>query len=497
MNIPGLNEEVKIGWFEKLCIKIASADEASLRLCPPHDLAHVKATAELLVCTMLYQATLFAIISHRLFAAPGEIRPDLILGSLFVSGFILLIDSYCVIGSQWHLSGLESIRRGGLDCFGGVTARIKAGIFLSLRILFSIALAQITALFVSLLVFQADIFSETQRVYLQANAHLIAGATALVDSNIRRATDAVATEGARVDALSAQVTALRQNEIDPSENPQTRQAQQEVAQLLAEKTKADDAVLAAKIFATNELGGIKGAEENSGLPGNGPRHIAAMQQIRNANAFAFEAGRQLDAARARLDDLRKQLGSADDTTRQQSRDALPEFNGNLAAENRTLSALKVQLASLTRGREDAIRQAVERAPDHVNLDDGFLAQITALETIAERDTRIAVIIGLIDVTSFGLELAAVLSMVTSFVPTTYAALIARDAYLRSVHMADEIIREIDLTMKMADVELPPRNKPPGTQGIGPVSGPTPGGPPDSPPQPPKRPRGRPRKYPLN
>jgi len=497
MKIPGLNDEVKIGWFAKACMKIASADEATLRLCPPHDLSHVKATAELLVCTMLYQATLFAIISHRLFASPGEVRPTLILGSLFVAGFIMLIDAFCVIGSQWHLSGIEEFKRGGLDISGGPVARIKSRIFLLCRILLSIALAQLTAVFVSILVFQADISAETQRVYLQDNAHLIAGATALVDNDIRRASDAVSSQSARVDALSGQVTALRQNEIDPSENPETRQAQEEVAQLLVEKQKADDAVLAAKIFATNELGGIKGTDGNSGLAGNGPRHKAALQQIANAKAFAYEASRQLDAARARLDQIRKTLGTADDATRAQSRDALPEFSGNLIAENRTLSALKAQLGSLTRGREDAIRQAAERAPDHVKLDDGFLAQITALEQIASKDTRIAVIIGLIDVTSFGLELAAVLSMVTSFVPTTYSALIARDAYLRSVNMVDEVMRALDLSAKMADIEFPPRNKPPGSQGLGPVSGPTPGSPPDPPTQPPKRPRGRPRNNPLN
>jgi len=498
MNIPGLNEEVKIGWFEKLCIRIASCDEASLRLCPPGDLSHVKATAELLVATMLYQGALFSVVLNRLFSTPGNIRPELVIGAFLVAYFIMRIDAYTVVGSQFHMAGISELHRGGIDISGGQVARIKARIFLTFRITWSIALAQLTAIFVGLLVFQSDTSAQIQNNYLQANAQLIADATALIDSDIKRETDAVAAQNARVAALSTQVTALRQEQIDPSENPQTQQAQQEVTELLAQKAKADSDVLAARVFATNELGGIKGADENSGMAGNGPRHKAALAQITNAKIYAEEAARQLEAARSRLDEMRKQFSSTSQDTRQQSRDALPAFEDSLAGENRKLSGLKGQLAAMIRGRDDAIRGAVERAPNHVGLSDGFLAQITALERIAEEDHRIAFVILLIDLTSFGLELAAVLSMVTSFIPTTYAALIARDAYLRVVHMADEIVREIDLTMKMADVELPPRNKPPGTQGIGPIFGPTPeSGSSNSPPQPPKRPRGRPRKYPLN
>jgi Domain of unknown function (DUF4407) len=497
MKIPGLNEEPKIGLWERFCISIASADETLLRLCPPSDLGHVKATAEILLLTMFWQATLFALISYRLFEPTGAVRPILILGSLFVAGFIMRIDSMTVIGSHWHLDGVDQIARGGLNIFQGGAARIKARAFLGLRILFSIALAQVTAVFASIIIFGGDISAESQRVYQAANANLIANTTTLVDADINRAAEAVKTETARIDALSGQVTALRQNEIDPTENSETRQAQEEVAQLVAAKAKADDAVLSRRTFATDELGGVKGSDGNSGLAGDGPRHKAAMQQIANAEQFAIEAARQLDAARARLAELRKQIGSQSDTARQQSRDTLPEFMGQLGAENRKLSSLKAELAARIAGREDAIRRAVESAPNFVPLDDGFLAQIAALEHIATNNLRIAFLIGLIDLISFALELAAVLSTVTSFIPTTYAALIAKEAYLRSVHMADEIYRVTDLCDKMPTIEFPPRNPPPRSQGTGPVSSPTPGGPQNPSPQPPKRPRGRPRKYPLN
>ena len=278
---------------------------------------------------MLYQATLFAIISHRLFASPGEVRPTLILGSLFVAGFIMLIDAFCVIGSQWHLSGIDEFKRGGLDISGGPVARIKSRIFLLCRILLSIALAQLTAVFVSILVFQADIAAETQRVYLQDNAHLIAGATALVDTDIRRASDAVASQSARVDALSGQVTALRQNEIDPSENPETRQAQQEVAQLLAEKQKADDAVLAAKIFATNKLAASRARMTIRVSPemGRGTRRPYSKSQMPRR---LHMKNRQLDAARARLDQNSQNTG---DRGQDATRTPIPETRFRNSAGN--------------------------------------------------------------------------------------------------------------------------------------------------------------------
>jgi hypothetical protein len=94
------------------------------------------------------------------------------------------------------------------------------------------------------------------------------------------------------------------------------------------------------------------------------------------------------------------------------------------------------------GGEQAIGRAIENAPDHVAADNGFLAGISELERIAERDTKIALIILLIDIISFGFELAAVLAKVTSYVPTTYAALLARDAYLRSARIVDEMMTQL-------------------------------------------------------
>jgi hypothetical protein len=489
--------------LDRISIKIVGADEETLGQCPLHDLDNIRAIAGLMICTWLYQTALFVIITHRLFAAPGEVRPELVLGSAFIASFILLIDQYMIMRSGFHLSGIEELKRGGIDVSGGPAARIKAGVFLAIRIFLSICIAQLTAVFLSILIFAGDISAKRQHDYLEANAHLVPTATTLVDAEIQRATDAVTAETARNGTLSDQVAAVRQSQIDPSANdPQIKLGEQEIAQLMAQKTKADEAVQSAETFASNELAGIKGAPDTSGHAGDGIRRKAALEEVANARKHAQEIATALSAARARFDGRRKRLSSTGETAKQTVQDKLPAFEDSLTTESSTLAGLKEQLASLTRGRDDAIRSAVENAPDHVDPDNGFIAQIRDLEQIAEGDSRIAAVIILIDVTSFGFELAAVLAKVTSFVPTTYAGLLASRTYMSIVRMVDGMMQELDpgsgkdgIAATIPPLDMPTNdNRQP--NGVMPDTSPF-GGPDDSPPPPPKRPRGRPRKSAIN
>jgi hypothetical protein len=481
----------KAGWWMKLLIKIAGVDEETLRGCPLHDWENVRAVGEIMICTLLYQSGLFALILHRLFAAPGQIRPELVLVSMFIATFIMFIDSYMVMRSGWHIEGIKALLHAGLEIAGGTLARIKSGIFLSIRIGLSIGLAQLTAIFVSLLIFAGDINAKIHEKYLTTNAHLIGPATTMVDAAIQRATDAATAQTKLVNNLAAEVAVVRQNEIDPlSGDPQIRQAQEEVSQLVAEKAKAEEAVQNAETFAANEYGGIKGDQGNSGVPGYGLRYRAATEQIKNARLHTQNIDKQLDAARSRLADLRKKAPVASETTEQRTHNQLSSFQGSLNAENDKLSKLKDELAKLIEGREDAIRKAIERAPDHVGLDDGFLTQIAVLERIAQEDRKIAAIILLIDLVSFGFELAAVLAKVTSYVPTTYSALLASGGFMRVV----EIVEDMTGRLKDLDDKAPkepedqPSDKPlDGLPGESAAAIPEP---------PPKRKRGRPRKHPL-
>jgi hypothetical protein len=255
-------------------------------------------------------------------------------------------------------------------------------------------------------------------------------------------------------------------------------------------------VKTAETFATNEMAGIKGANSNSGQAGRGPRYRAAMDQLAGAQTRAQKATRELNAARERLENVRANT-PANDTSRQRSHDQLIELEQTLAAEKAQLAVLKDDLAKLTAGREAAIRRSVEEAPGHVTLENGFLQQLIVLGQIADESRRIEAVILLIDLVSFGFELAAVLAKVTSYVPTAYAVLLARDAYMRAVRVVDGMAAEL----KTRETEFSPDIIPPGcpldigeTIDVTPAAGPW-AGTINPEPQPARRKRGRPRKNP--
>jgi hypothetical protein len=483
----------KPGLLMRLFIKLTGVQEEKIET--QHDSDVVRASGEIMVLGGLYMTGLFSLIGYSLFAGPGQwFRPDIVFVAVFLSTFVLCIDSWMFFRSGWHAQGIEEIKRGGLDISGGPHARVKAAVSLAVRIALSIGLAQLSAIFVSLLIFAPDIHARIEDKYLKENAHLIEPASAPINAEIKRETEAVAAQTEHVNALSAQISTLRQNEIDPgSTNSGVRDAEAEVSRLTAQKTKADEDVTKAETFAANEYGGIKGVPGNSGVPGYGLRYRAAMQQVADARTRAQQADADLAAARARLDGLRQPASAASEI--QRAHDQLPEFEKALDVENAKLASLKDRLTALINGREDAIRRAVEKAPDHVNYDNGFLARIRVLGQIADESTKIASVIILIDIVSFGFELAAVLAKVTSYVPTAYSAFLARDAYLRVVRIVDEITSEL----KSIDgwdpkwPEILPPDEPDGGHDAKLVPDPEP--PPDSNPQPAKRGRGRPRKHP--
>lgn len=500
--VPNEPAPAKFGPFTKFIFRLTGVDEETMRKCPQHDVDNVRALGWLLIASFAWQTLLLSLIGHRLFAAPGEIRPELLLGAAGIAFFVLMIDSYIFYRSGFEISGIDELRRGGLDVGGpGPASKIS---YLAARIVLSVGFAQLTAIFVALIIFSADIDARIQATYQKANARLLADVTAIVDADIQRATVAVKTQAARVDSLSSQITTLRQHDIDPAANdPQIQQAQQELTRVLDEKAKADDAVVAAESFGTMELGGVKIAPGNSGIAGKGPRYKAAIEAIANAKRHAQEIAANSEAARTRLDGLRKELASANEAEKQRSHGELPGYEATLAAQETKLAQLKEQLDDLIKGRAEAIRRGVEAAPDFVPPNNGFLAQLIALEHIADEDPKIATVILLIDVVSFGLELAAVLAKVSSYVPMRYSALLAANGYAAVVQIVDKLMLDLNKAPSANDqlelpLPLPPANDNEPEPGAQSALARNPFGEADDHPQhPPKRGRGRPRKNTLN
>ena len=114
---------------------------------------------------------------------------------------MLLIDSYVFVRAGFHADGIRELARGGLDLSGGWAVKVTAGIFLGFRILLALGFAQLTAIFVALILYQGDIAADLNSQAQRENTALIASANRHVDADIEQASDAVKETQQRVEAL--------------------------------------------------------------------------------------------------------------------------------------------------------------------------------------------------------------------------------------------------------------------------------------------------------
>ena len=426
----------------RVLLVITGVDEDTLRRCPASDWSACRALGLLLVLQAIYLAALFSLFVHSIFTPLQPLKPLQVLVAAFASGFVIAIDSYMVVRSGWFLSGIAELKKAGYDISGGRAVQVKAGIFLLVRLILSIGLAQLTAVCLSLLIFGGDISAGINNRYQQENARLITQAQGPVDQDVRAARELLTAEETRHKALAAQAVAARQTQLDPLANdPRVQEAQAELTRLEAQRAQDETQVRQAEQFATNELGGIKGSAGNSGHAGNGPKHRAALAQLADAKRHAAETANAVVAARRRIDDLRGTLvGSA--VTTAKAVEQTTAFEQALTAETQQLDQTRQDYEAKLAGRNAAIQRAIESAPDYVPPATGFLTQIKLLEEIAGHDNKVTTIIILIDVVSFGFELAAVLAKVTSYVPTTYASLLASEVYLGVSRIGEALAAEL-------------------------------------------------------
>ena len=508
MLAPEFPLAVEPSLLTRLLARTAGADTETLAKCPKRDHDTLGAVGWIMLFTAAYQTSLFTVVGHRLFSAPGRIDPVIVGVSAFVALFILQIDAFTIMRSGWHLNGIAELKRGGLDISGGLMARVKASCLLVIRILLALGIAQLTAIFVSILVFGHDIDARIDSDNLQVNAPLVATATARADADIQRQRDDVTAVKADIAAREGEAEALRKREAELlAAEPKLQAQEDEITGLVAAKAKADDELQAAQGYAINEAAGIKGAPSNSGQVGEGILFRAASEKAANAKARVAELTTAIEDARTRLEDAKKRFAERTDAARRQLDNQLASITQAISDDNTRIATLNIQLDQLVRGRDAAIHTAVTSAPSYVPRKDGLLIQIAALRSIADGSPEIGIVIILIEVTSFGFELAAVLAKVTSFVPTGYAAYLARDAYMLTVSIVDAMAEQLERRTPAAPPEaeeaeptpdLEPANDnaeesdalPDAAAFDGPEDTPP------TPPEPPKRPRGRPRKVPA-
>ena len=485
----------------RLAIKLTGTDWGLLQQCPARDHDAIKAVAELQVSSAIFQAVIFGLAGHVLLAGTTEIHPSIVAEAIGLAVFLMVVDAFAIVRTSWIGEGHEQLRRAGLDLTGGWAARMSSWCMRSIRIAFSIGLSVLTAIAIGACIFRDDIQSHLDQSSIQQNAPVVARATELVDKRIQISTAAVDSQTARVNSAAAQVTKLRQELVDPqASDPQIQALQQEIGRLHEQQAQAAQAVLAEETFAINESAGLRNSPGNSGTPGYGVRYRAAQERLRLAKARADEIEAALKNARAKIESLRAQNSVAAEATQQRAKSQLPEYERALHDAEAKLAQLKSELDRLSGGREEAIRRAAEASPQYVRRDTGFLAQVMALHQIAAEKPWIALIIGLIDVVSFSLELAAVLAKILCFIPTSYAILLVRETHLASLRIADELVTAVNALQHNSQTGVAQANPAAPDAPVASAAEPQANSPAantvDAAAQPAKRKRGRPRKNPL-
>lgn len=438
---PTEASEKDFSWWQRLLFILAGRDLGIMKRSPPPDHTNAYTIGLLIILNWVYVTFLFSTLGMNLLA-DGRFRIDILGVCAFLASYLVAIDVFAFNHSGDHQNGLRELKRGGLDLTGGAIEALRSYGYLSVRLVLSFGLAQLSALAFALLWYGADISAQTNATYRADNAVLTQQMSKGVDADVKRLSDDRAAQAEHVKGLAGQVSTLRQTEVDPSAgDPQVQEAQHELDQLLAQRTKAQDEITKAEAFATSELGGVVSSAGNSGQAGAGPRYRAAMQRVADAKAHAAEIDTEISATRQRLDELHDKLGTANQTKQHSAHDQLPSFEKALAVEQGKLQSLTEQLAQLTAHRNAVIEERVRSAPNYVPRNDGMLARLKALESIANEDSKAGYTILVVELVAFGLELAFVMCKVFAYVPTTYSALLAGDHYRRVVRIANEIAAE--------------------------------------------------------
>lgn len=433
----------QFGQFAGFQLWLAGVDRDLLATCPLRDVHNVKTIAWLLMIVWFWQASLFCLVGHMMLAQPGEFRVAILVGGLVLASVVLLVDSYVIVRSSWHLQGIAELARGGLTMPGTLGAKVKNGAFVAVRLLLSVVLVQLMAIFLSLLLFAKDITTDLDQRYLTENRELLDRITGQTDGTITTLKAEHAEVRGRLVRLADEEAKLRQTVVDPlGESPEARLAIDRITKLTQSKAEAERELKDAQTFSANELGGVAGVKGNTGIPGRGPVRRAAEERVTNAEVKLKAIGQELAAADAKLAKLGETTSGASSQRRSAAEAKLVETSAAKKDRQDRLGLVEGELKRFTENREAIIRAAFEADPSYKRKEEGFLANWQGLRRLTA-DPYVLVVVALFDLALFGIELAAVLAKIATFVPATYATIIAHDDFRRAYKTAHELAREIE------------------------------------------------------
>jgi Domain of unknown function (DUF4407) len=441
----------KLALVSSALVSLVGADkEILVNECPKRDVAVLAHQGLTLMGGIIYVAASITLMAHKMLVPAGQFDLKITIAAVATGLLIGCLDALIFFRGTFFESGKSQIASdGGMKFPNAPNGLVKQLAKLALRLALSVPLSVLCGISLSLFVFQADVYDENWAAHLQRNQAITDQATQTSDAAIAHATKAVQLKETEIDSLSAQITALRSNTIGgASTGDDTQHDQGEIDALLKRKAAADDSVRSSETIQARE--GFKGVST--------ARYRAGAEEVINAKIHARQIADELKAARIRYEQSRQTRDAQRAAQRSRSDRQIPAFEQKLDRANAELDGLQGKLKTLTAGRNDFIRTAVESSPTHIPFNNGFLAQISALDDIAARNRRVWWVTLLLECAAVSLELGAVFSKFLVTIPTDYAKIFAKRAIVRAIEIADEIEARNNKTVpseNSKDPEPPP------------------------------------------
>jgi hypothetical protein len=368
----------------------------------------------------------YASTTHQLFGDTLSWVVSIAAG-ITLATLILLSDSVLIVAGSDFRQGLSSLRFSGYEIPSRIGQTIVGIVALGGRLAVAVANAQLTTGLICLIIFAADIDAAMHAKFLSANAVPRAAATDKIIGQERSLEAQIGVLENQVALSSKQEAQLRSTIVTEADDPAIKLQTDLLSGLIAAKAEADRELAEAELFASNELGGIRGLPGNSGKAGVGPVRGAALERVANARARVARLDAEMTAADAKLRELQERASDAASTRNTEAGKQLSDLIRDRQALEASLADLRSQLDQLKANREAAIGAAVERDPAFVPEEKGFLARVRTLSDLAD-EPRIAAAIILLDIVFFTLEVSAVLGRVLQTTPSVYAAKLAWTTY---------------------------------------------------------------------
>ena len=417
-----------LGFALKASAFLSGADPEILRRSPPRDHSSVLTITLIMLGVWLWQTFAFTLAGHMLLDESSRIRPELIAIAALLATLIMLIDSYGIIRSSWAMQGYEQLKQGGLDVPGHLGMKIKNGVQNVFRIAQAAVFSQLVAWCFMLFIFTPEIVHRLNLNAMMANAPLQQSVAVEYDATTMRLVTEIgqlqeAQAKARTDAGAFRLDALQPVPEEPELKPAIAFVQRaEGAKLEAERRLA---------------------------------RVPSRDDVARRLAIQRLAARKADLQKAqeRVDRLREET----QTRVTQRHDAIQSRLGETqSAEQRyaeRIDALEKARAARVAAREDSIRAVMQRDPGFQTSDRGLLARARTLGQLMD-DPWTFTVATLLHLFLFGVELGAVLSKILTFIPSSYAAILAGEELAHNVEVANWVYARISAATPPSNDNVP-------------------------------------------